>query len=432
MKLRRVRARDWDWRRTPSSDPLARAAVEEMVAAVRQEGERAVRRLTAEHDCRPEALAPAWSFAVPRERLQAAWEALPETLREALRAAADRIRRFHEAQKPQDVELAGTDGERLGMVWRPVPRVGVYAPGGRAAYPSSVLMNLIPAQVAGVPELVLVSPPSGPDGFPHPLVLAAAYLAGVTQVYRVGGAQAIAALAYGAGEIPKVDKVVGPGNLYVALAKRVVMGDVGIDSIAGPSEVFVVADETANPAWVAADLLAQAEHDAEAGAVLVTTAPGLADAVEAELARQLADLPRRELAAKALADWGAVVLAERWEEAVAVVNRSAPEHVELHVAEPRRWLAAIDCAGAVFLGPYTPEPVGDYYAGPNHILPTHGSARYASGLSVYDFLRRITYAEYTAETLVRHTGHVTALARAEGLEAHARAVEIRRQGGGAR
>jgi histidinol dehydrogenase len=424
MKLARVEAGSFDWRRNASADDEAVRRVAEMVAQVRREGDRALRRYTEEFDD-PGLAGRAWTLGVDPADLERAWATLDAPLQRALERAADRIRRFHERQRPEDVQAAGSDGERMGMTWRPLRRAGVYAPGGRAAYPSTVLMNVIPAQVAGVDEVVLVSPPQRGTGLPHPLVMAAAHLLGVREVYRVGGA----ALAYGTESVARVDKIAGPGNLYVALAKRLVMGDVGIDSVAGPSEVFIVTDETADARFVAADLLAQAEHDPEAGAVLVTVDAGLADAVERELERQLADLPRREIARAALERWGAVVVAPTLEEAIEVVNRSAPEHVELLVREPDRWLPRVRAAGAVFLGAHTPEPVGDYYAGPNHVLPTHGTARFASGLGVLDFMRRMTWVAYTPEALERHRADIVALAEAEGLAAHARAVTIRAEGG---
>ncbi|MCL6516961.1 histidinol dehydrogenase [Alicyclobacillus sp.] len=427
MKLARYEAASFDWRRQASANEEVAGRVRAILTEVRREGDAAVRRYTEQFD--DPGLTGTWDLRVHPAELERAWAGLDPALQGALVRAADRIRKFHEHQRPADVTTSGADGERMGMTWRPLRRAGVYAPGGRAAYPSTVLMNVIPAQVAGVDEVVLVSPPQRGTGLPHPLVMAAAHLLGVREVYRMGGAQAIAALAYGTESVARVDKIAGPGNLYVALAKRAVMGDVGIDSVAGPSEVFIVADDSADPRHVAADLLAQAEHDPEAGAVLVTVAPDLVDAVERELERQLADLPRREIARAALGRWGAAVVAGSLEEAVAVVNRSAPEHVELLIREPSHWLRSVRSAGAVFLGAYTPEPVGDYYAGPNHVLPTHGTARFASGLGVLDFMRRMTWVEYTPEALSAHGTDIVALAEAEGLAAHARAVTIRGEGG---
>ncbi|WP_067931759.1 histidinol dehydrogenase [Alicyclobacillus kakegawensis] len=423
----KFRAHEWAWRRELTTRDDGRS-VEQVLAAVREQGDAALRQCTVRFDRRPEAASEAWALRVPEDVLAEALANLSPSLREALTAAASRIRSFHEAQRPTEVWWSGGEGERLGLHWRPLRRVGVYAPGGRAAYPSTVLMDVIPAQVAGVSEIALASPPHGEAGWPHPLVLAAAALLGVHEVYRLGGAQAVAAFAYGTETIRRVDKIVGPGNRYVAMAKRAVVGGVGIDTVAGPSEVFVVADHTANPEFIAADLLAQAEHDPDAGAVCIVTDAALADAVQAATERQLADLPRHAEAALALERWGAIVLAADVQEAIELVNRAAPEHLELLVAHPEAWLPRVTTAGAVFLGPWSPEPVGDYYAGSNHVLPTHGSARFASGLGVHDFLRRMTSVQYTEQTLHRHQDHIVALARAEGLEAHARAVLARSPG----
>lgn len=424
MKIQRDTAALFQWQRTSDSNDAAMAAVREILADVKQRGDEAVRRWTANFDYRG-ATDGSFRFQVSPAAMESAWNGLDSALQDALQAASQRIRRFHESQLHGTVEMSDADGAVLGLVWRPIHRVGVYAPGGRAAYPSTVLMNLIPAQVAGVSEIVLASPPQEGTGLPHPHVMAAAHLLGVTEMYALGGAQAIAALAYGTESIPRVDKLAGPGNLYVALAKRLVMGDVGIDSIAGPSEVFIVADARANPNYIAADMLAQAEHDPEAGAVCVTTAPELADAIEAALTEQLAALPRREVAETALSKWGAIVTAHSLAEALEVVNRSAPEHVELLVEKPEECLDAIYQAGAIFCGPFSPEPVGDYYAGSNHVLPTHGTARFASGLGVADFLRKMSYVSYQPETLRAHANHIMTLAHAEGLDAHARAISIR-------
>jgi histidinol dehydrogenase len=316
------------------------------------------------------------------------------------------------------------NGSRLGQEVRPLDRVAVYVPGGRAAYPSTVLMTVVPAVVAGVREIVLVSPPSA-DRSLNAAVLAAARIAGVTEAYRVGGAQAIAALAYGTGTIRRVDKIVGPGNIYVALAKAQVFGDVGIDMVAGPSEVLVVADDTADAGFVAADLLAQAEHDPMARAVLLTPSRALRDAVAVELARQLAELPRREIAGAALASHGALVLTATLEEAVDLANGLAPEHLELQVADPEGLLGRVRHAGAVFLGRHTPEVVGDYVAGPNHVLPTGGTARFSSALSTEDFVTRLSVIEYSAEGLAEAGPHVGELSRVEGLDGHGAAAAIR-------
>ncbi|MFB5190275.1 histidinol dehydrogenase [Alicyclobacillus fastidiosus] len=426
MSVELVEGEAFAWKRTPSSAPEESLRVAQIIEDVRTRQDEALVHWTEQLDGIERASGEPFDLRVPVSALEAAFAQTPAETIEALRAAAERIRTYHEAQWPEDFTLYGEHGEQMGMVWRAIHRVGVYAPGGRGAYPSTVLMDVIPAQVAGVRSIALASPP-GPDGLPHRDVLAAAHLLGIDEVYRIGGAQAVAAFAYGTETVSRVDKIVGPGNLYVALAKRQVMGDVGIDSIAGPSEVFIVADEHANPKFVAADMLAQAEHDTEAGAVCVSTSEKLLSAVQVELARQLADLPRAEIARAALARWGALVHVEHFEQAMDILNDVAPEHVELLMADPDMWLPYISQAGAVFLGHYTPEPVGDYYAGSNHVLPTHGSARYASGLGVHDFLRRMSVVAYNRATLQSHAPHIVTLARAESLEAHARAVLVREE-----
>lgn len=426
MKLRRAEAQTWNWQRTQHANPDAAATVREIIDAVKTRGDEAVKRYTVQFDRVQAAAAQDWSLRVSETVMQEAWKRLPADLQTALTMARERIYRFHSLQRRDELTFTDEDGAKLGLVFRPLERVGVYAPGGRAAYPSTVLMNIIPAQVAGVKEVVLVSPPTADTGLPHELVLAAAHLCGVKEFYRMGGAQAIAALAYGTGTLRPVHKVVGPGNLYVALAKRQVMGDVGIDSIAGPSEVFIVADDSANPDFVAADMIAQAEHDPEAGAVCITTNKVLPDLLDDALTRQLAELPRQSITEQALQKWGAVVVVDKLEEAFPLVNASAPEHVELLVEDAPSWLDWVTNAGAVFLGPWSPEPVGDYYAGTNHVLPTHGSARFASGLGVDDFVRRMTYVEYGEDTLLAHMNHIAQLAFAEGLTGHAQSVLIRR------
>ncbi|HEX6144356.1 MAG TPA: histidinol dehydrogenase [Geminicoccaceae bacterium] len=346
------------------------------------------------------------------------------SVRDALERAASRITAFHERQRPPD--LAWTDGEGvgLGLRWRPVDSVGLYVPGGTAAYPSSVLMNALPARIAGVPRLVMVVPAQG--GVLDPQVLAAAAIAGVDEIYRIGGAQAVAALAYGTRTVPSVDKIVGPGNAWVAEAKRQVFGRVGIDMIAGPSEILIVADGAQDPAWIAADLLSQAEHDEVAQAILITDDDRLAGRVARALEAQLADLPRRAVAAASWRDHGAIiVVGDLAREAPALVDRIAPEHLELMVGEPERLAAAIRHAGSIFLGACTPEVIGDYTGGPNHVLPTGRTARFASGLSVFDFLKRTTLLRCDRAAFERLAPTAERLARAEGLEAHARAIRIR-------
>jgi histidinol dehydrogenase len=346
----------------------------------------------------------------------------PESL-EALRLAQARIVAFHERQRPEDLIYSDSLGVELGWRWRPIDAVGLYVPGGTASYPSSVLMNAIPAKVAGVPRLVMVVPT--PDGHIEPLVLAAARLAGVDEIYRVGGVQAIAALAYGTETIAPVSKIVGPGNAYVAAAKRRVFGIVGIDMIAGPSEVLILADETANSEWVAADLLAQAEHDSAAQSILITDSPALADAVEAAVDRQLAALPRQNIAAASWRDFGAIILVEDLSEGTSLADRLAPEHLEIISARADMLSQAVRNAGAVFLGPFTPEAIGDYVGGSNHVLPTARSAKFSSGLGVLDFMKRTSILKCTAESLAALGPAAIALGHAEGLYAHANSVQIR-------
>ena len=407
--------------------PEQNAAVMEVVAAVRKEGDAALLRYTEKFD--KVKLTPDRLRVAPAE-IEAAYAQVDPEFLKALRQAAANIRAFHEKQKRSSWMDVTPDGTMLGMVIRPLRRVGLYVPGGKAAYPSSVLMNAIPAKVAGVPEIAMVTPPAtgGQEGI-NPYILVAAAEAGVTEIYRVGGAQAIAALAYGTESIAAVDKICGPGNIYVALAKRAVFGAVDIDSIAGPSEICVLADDSADPRYVAADMLSQAEHDEMASAVLVTPSEKLARAVEAELKRQVALLPRREIAEKSLEQYGAILLVRDLAEGVEVVNRLAPEHLEVMTEDPLALLGGIENAGAIFLGPYSSEPVGDYYAGPNHILPTNGTARFSSPLNVDDFLKKSSLIRYSRQALERDAAGIAVLARHEGLEAHARAVEIRLEGG---
>jgi histidinol dehydrogenase len=402
-------------------DPEIHRRVQEIVGAVREKGDRALLEFTERFDG-VSLTAP--ELAVRPEEYEAALRQVGEATLGALRYAAGRIERFHRAAAPRSWHMTDTNGSRLGQEVRPLDRVAVYVPGGRAAYPSTVLMTAVPARVAGVREIVLVSPPSA-DKSVASAVLAAARIAGVTEAYRVGGAQAIAALAHGTETIRRVDKIVGPGNVYVALAKSLAFGDVGIDMLAGPSEVLVVADDTADPAVVAADLLAQAEHDPMARAVLLTPSARLADAVALELQQQLAALPRQAIARQALEAHGGLVLTADVAEAVELANRLAPEHLELQVATPESWLARVRRAGAVFLGRHTPEVVGDYVAGPNHVLPTGGTARFASALSTEAFVTRLSVIHYSRRGLVEAGPHLAELARVEGLEGHGRAAARR-------
>lgn len=396
------------------------AVVRDVIAAVERDGDKALLALTRRFDGVRLAVA---DLRVPPVALAAAYERLPAATRRDLRLAARRIRAFHVRQRERSWAFRDRSGARLGLRVSPLDRVGVYVPGGRAAYPSTVLMTVVPARVAGVREVVAVTPPAA-DG-ENPVVLAACHVAGVDALYRVGGAQAVAALACGTATIPRVDKIVGPGNLYVATAKRLCYGRVAIDAIAGPSEVLIVADGSADAELIAADMLAQAEHDPGAAAVCVTTDARLAGRVAAALDRQLAALPRRRVAAEALRAFGAIVVARSLAEALEIANRVAPEHLELLVRRPRRWVRAVRSAGAVFLGPHAPEAFGDYLAGPNHVLPTAGTARFSSPLGVYDFFKRTSLIEAGPRTLRRLGPAVARLARLEGLTAHAAAVERR-------
>lgn len=342
-----------------------------------------------------------------------------------LKLACRRIEAFHAAQTVMDWSSAGEDGVKIGQRVRPLEKVGIYAPGGLAAYPSTVLMAAVPAKIAGVKEILLVSPVKG--GTLNPLIAAAARLSGVTRIFKIGGAQAIAALAYGTESVPRVDKIVGPGNAYVATAKRMVYGRVAIDMIAGPSEVLIIADGSADPAFIAADLLAQAEHDELASAVLLTPDKKLARRVVSAVDKQLAELSKQAVAVRSLEAYGAIMLTKDLDEAVALANRFAPEHLELMVEKPQALLAGVRHAGAVFLGSFTPEALGDYLAGPNHILPTGGTARFSSPLGVYDFIKRTSVLSFSAAALNRYGAQAEHFARIEGLDGHARSLAVRRK-----
>jgi histidinol dehydrogenase len=395
-------------------------AVAAIIADVRTEGDAALLRYTERFD---RLALTADRVRIGADEIEAAAAGIEPSLMAALDLAASRIEAFHRMQVPNDLRTTDAAGLTLGMRWTPLDAVGLYVPGGKAAYPSSVLMNAIPARVAGVGRIAMCVP--NPDGVLNPLVLAAARRAGVSEIYRVGGAQAIAALAYGTATIAPVDRIVGPGNAYVAEAKRQVFGRVGIDSIAGPSEVVVLADAANDPRRVAIDLLAQAEHDEAAQAILITDDPVLADAVAAAVTAELATLPRAAIAGASWQAHGAIIVVRTWEEAVELVNRLAPEHLQLMLRDPEAVFARIRHAGAVFLGAYCPEAVGDYVAGPNHVLPTGRTARFASGLSVFDFLKRTTWVAANAEALARVGPAAVALAEAEGLGAHARSIAVR-------
>ena len=395
-------------------------AVRRIIADVVRRGDEAVIELTARFDRH---MVQSGGLHVSEGEIDAAVAAADPAALDALRFAHGRIRAFHEAQRPADGTIADETGARMGWRWRPVAAAGLYVPGGTASYPSSVLMNAVPAKVAGVPRIVMTVPM--PEGAANPLVLVAARIAGVDEIVRIGGAQAVAALAYGTETIRPVDKIVGPGNAYVAAAKRRVFGRVGIDMIAGPSEVLILADGSARPEWVAADLLAQAEHDPAAQSILVTASPALADAVAAAVERQLAELPRAEIAGASWRDFGAIILVERLADAVPLVDRLAPEHLEIEAADADALASLVSNAGSIFLGSHTPEALGDYVAGPNHVLPTARSARFSSGLGVLDFMKRTSILRCSPAALAALGPAAITLARAEGLEAHARSVAMR-------
>ncbi|MGL5138056.1 MAG: histidinol dehydrogenase, partial [Beijerinckiaceae bacterium] len=396
------------------------AAVAGIIADVRLEGDAALFRLSERFD-RVDLGRIGISVAVAE--CDAAFAACDPAAVAALRFAKERIEAYHQRQKPADADFTDAIGVRLGWRWTPVESVGLYVPGGTASYPSSVLMNAVPAKVAGVERIVMVVP--APDGVINPLVLAAARIAGVDEIYRVGGAQAVAALAYGTQSIRAVVKIVGPGNAYVAAAKRQVFGQVGIDMIAGPSEVLILADGTANPAWIAADLLAQAEHDTESQSILITDSAQLARDVARAVEGQLQTLPRRAIAEASWRDYGAIIEVASLDEAIPLVDRLAPEHLEIMAADGERLSRLIRNAGAIFLGGHTPEAVGDYVGGSNHVLPTARSARYASGLGVLDFMKRTSILSCGPEQLRALGPAAMALGYAEGLDAHARSVAIR-------
>ncbi len=403
-------------------EPQVAADVAAIIADVRAHGDAALIRLTERFD----RVDIAAGSRLGAEEITAAKAAVPPETLAALAFAADRIRAFHEQQRPAGLDRTDAAGVRAGFRWSPVAAAGLYVPGGLASYPSSVLMNAIPAAVAGVERLVMVTPT--PDGRLNPLVLAAAELAGVTEVHRVGGAQAIAALAYGTAAIAPVDKIVGPGNAWVAEAKRQLYGTVGIDMVAGPSEIVVVSDARSNPDWVAADLLSQAEHDPVAQSILITDSAAFADAVEAALETQLKDLATARTARASWNDYGAIIVVARLDDAVPLLDALAGEHVELMVDDPEPLFARMRHAGSVFLGRHTPEAAGDYVGGPNHVLPTGRRARFSSGLSVTDFMKRTTFLECGAAGLAAIGPAAATLADAEGLPAHAASVRIRLQG----
>ncbi|MFD3446212.1 histidinol dehydrogenase [Microbacteriaceae bacterium 4G12] len=393
-------------------------AVERIIFHVKNRKDEALREYTQQFDG-----VTLDTLRVSEEEIEAAFANVEPAFLVALQEAKKRIVSYHEKQMRQGFVDASTDGIIRGQLIRPLDIVGVYVPGGTAAYPSSVLMNVLPAKIAGVNQIVMVTPPSKEGVNPH--ILAAAKIAGVHEIYRIGGAQAIAALAYGTESVPRVDKIVGPGNIYVALAKKAVFGTVGIDMIAGPSEIVVIADETGIPSFIAADLLSQAEHDKNATAILITTSQQLAQNVQEEIEKQLQELPRTEIAAASIEANGAIIVVESLAEAFHTSNEIAPEHLELHIQEPMMALSQVKHAGSIFVGPYAPEPLGDYIAGPNHVLPTSGTARFFSPLSVDDFMKKSSFISYTKEALQQVKDHIVTLAEKEGLEAHAKAITVR-------
>lgn len=393
--------------------------VAEILAAVRQEGDAAVLRYCAAFDGMPEGTA----LEVPAEEMLAACDAVDPALLNVMQEAAENIRAFHKRQLREGFVMSERNGVVLGQKVTPLARVGLYVPGGTASYPSTVLMDCIPAKLAGVPEVIMVTPAKG--GKIAPEILAAAAVAGVDRVFRAGGAQAVAALAYGTESVPRADKIVGPGNVYVAEAKRQVFGLVDIDMIAGPSEILILADGSCDARFVAADLLSQAEHDKNASAVLVTPSAALASAVQAELERQLALLPRAEIARSSIENNGKIILVPTLDAGIAIANEIAPEHLELSVDDPFALLGKVQNAGSIFLGKYCPEALGDYFAGPNHTLPTGGTARFSSPLSVDDFVKRSQFSYYTPEALAAAGKKVARFAQAEGLDAHAESVLVR-------
>lgn len=396
-------------------------AVQDILDNVRREGDAAVTRYSAKFDHAegPIRVIEAAEIADAKSRIDA-------ELLGAMERAAVNIRRFHQQQVQESYVDFREDGSMMGQRVRPLKRVGLYVPGGTAAYPSSVLMNAIPAKIAGVPELVMVTPPNA-EGKPRDVILAAAAVAGVDRIYMVGGAQAVAALAYGTETIPQVDKIVGPGNIFVATAKRLLYGVVDIDMIAGPSEILIVADENADPRFVAADLMSQCEHDVLAGGVLLTDSAALAEAVKGEIARQLETLSRAEIIRQSMADYGVIVVFPDIDACIDYANAVAPEHLELAVAQPEQYLGRVENAGSVFLGDWTPEPVGDYYAGANHVLPTSGTARFFSPLGVDSFYKRMGFTAYSKQALLNGADDIIRFAEAEGLTAHANAVKVRKE-----
>lgn len=396
--------------------------VDGILADIRARGDKAIFEYTEKFD---KVKIDESNFKVTEEEIEYAYSQVDKRLIDVIKKSAARIRAFHEKQKINSWLEPSENGEMLGQLIRPLENVGVYVPGGKAAYPSSVLMNVIPAHVAGVKHIYMTTP-AQKDGSVYPTTIVAAKEAGVDEIFKVGGAQAIAALAFGTESVPKVDKICGPGNIFVALAKRSVYGHVNIDSVAGPSEILVVADETANPVYTAADLLSQAEHDEMASAILITTSEKLANEVQSEIEKQTAVLERKAIIEKSIENYGAIIVAENIDEAFELSNSIAPEHMEVCMASPFEMLPKIKNAGAIFLGHYTPEPLGDYMAGPNHVLPTGGTARFFSPLSIDDFIKKSSIISFSKDALNALSDDIITFANAEGLTAHANAIRVRK------
>ena len=407
-------------KRSPNNYSQYENTVNEIIEKVRQEKDRALFDYTLKFD---HFALNKDNIQVTREEIEEAYSRLDAGLIEVIKKSAENIRSFHQKQLRNSWFDAKEDGTILGMKITPIARAGVYVPGGKAAYPSSVLMNVIPAKVAGVPEIIMTTPP-GADGRVNPGTLVAADIAGVNTIYKVGGAQAIAALAFGTESIPKVDKITGPGNIFVALAKKAVYGYVSIDSIAGPSEILVLADETANPRYVAADLLSQAEHDELASAILITTSEALAEKVSAQVDAFVTQLERKEIIQKSLDQYGYILLADTLQDAIAAVNEIASEHLEILTSNPFEVMTRIKNAGAIFLGEYASEPLGDYFAGPNHILPTNGTAKFFSPVNVDDFIKKTSIISYSREALEKVHRDIETFAVSEGLTAHANSIRV--------
>ena len=406
-------------KRSVETDPNIIDIVSSIIQGVKDGGDDAVREYTARFD----GVIPK-KAVIEKEELNSYLELVDEAFRQAIINAKNNIEDFHMRQRQQSWLTTNENGVIMGQRVRGLQRVGIYVPGGTAAYPSSVLMNAIPAKIAGVKEIVMVTPPSK-DGSPNPIIMAAAAIAGVDKVFLCGGAQAVAALAYGTEKIPKVDKIVGPGNIFVATAKKLLYGVVDIDMIAGPSEILIVADKSARPAFLAADLMSQAEHDKLASSILLTTSETVAKATAKEIEKQIKHLERWDIIEKSLEDYGEIIVCDDLEQAIAFANELAPEHLELCVEEPLKYIGLLDNAGSVFLGNWSPEPLGDYYAGPNHVLPTGSTARFFSPLSVDSFIKKSSFIYYTQEELEKAQADIITLAQAEGLTAHANSIKVR-------